>query len=834
MRISSCRSPRLLQAATAILVGLAAPAKAENVGNASAVNTKSISTPPGAATRTIEIGAQVVRNEKIETSGTGSVQLLFIDKTTLNIGVNSRIVIDKFVFNPASNEGEVALNLTKGLLRVVGGQATHTGGATITTPAAAIGVRGGIVTISHSKAKGTMAILGFGTMTVTNFCSARTTQSSGCTPQTVTVRRPGFAVQVSGPDATPTEPARVSAAQLDSTSLQLTSRPGQSGGASTIPNDPLAASYNVGTSNSAAAPAVALANNAGNNLWENLISTQRFIGQIIQQGVPPAVAVTTAESVLTPPSPPAPIAAYAIVTQGPYSTSAGSSPIPYLTASYAGTGNFTVSPILGYQEGGLTGSGATNVESRQFQAGLSVAGQGAAQTSTLFVMTSNINKAPNIGLTQAGGVSVVTYQPELNSVGYHASLEIGSATPTSAPNSVPANSFGEPNGSYTINNSSINLVTGSVSNATSTDFPSGTYTFNPITTGTPTQLTANHPVLNLQGNGGGISLKGYVGGLMQSAFISPINPTNFATYSAPYIVTNATGNPGDVSITLPATSSQMGATLNIASLNAPASGLASASYQFGSYSSADPTNAAGRNTARGAYVDPANFAGRAAVIFNNGANAPISTRNGQSLAGVGSFDDSLLVTATPVGANSSTFLSSISSTTVTPCACEFTQWGFWSSLSGQSLDNGQSRFVDGTSVPALWVAGVPTTAANLPTTGTATYTGHAIADISSNGAQYLAAGTFANTVNFGTATGAVTINGLDGTNYAGNVSLKPSTTLFAGNLIGNVGGRSAALNGSFFQGGPTNTTPLYGEMGGNLTLTGANYLGSGIFLGRKP
>ena len=825
MRPSSYRSPlkSRLYAATAILVGLAAPAEAQNVGNASAVNTKSVSTPPGAATRVIEIGAQVVRNEKIETSGSGSVQLLFIDKTTLNIGVNSRVVIDKFVFNPASNEGEVALSLTKGLLRVVGGQATHTGGATITTPAAAIGVRGGIVTISHSKAKGTLAILGYGTMTVTNYCSATTTQSSGCTPQTVTVRRPGFAVQVSGPDTTPTEPARVSAAQLDSTSLQLSSRPGQSGGASTIPNDPLAATYNVGTANSASAPAVALNNARGSNLSAIATSTQLLLQQIVQQGAQNAASAATAKMVSTPQ--PAPVAAYAIVTQGPYSTSAGSSPIPYLTASYAGTGSFTVSPILGYQAGGLNTDGTTNVASRQFQAGLSVTGQGAAQTSTLFVMTSEINKAPTIGLTQAGGVSVVTYQPELNSVGYHTALEIGSATPTSAPNSVPANSFGEPNGSYTINNTSINLNSGSVANATSTDFPSGTYTFNPITTGTPAQLTANHPAQNLQG---------YVGGLMQSAYINPINSTNFATYSAPYIVTNATGNPGDVSITLPATSSQMGATLNIASLNAPASGLASASYQFGSYSSSDPNNTAGRNTARGAYVDPADFAGRAAVIFNNGANTPISTRNGQSLAGAGSFDESLLVSATPVGANTSTFLSSISSTTVAPCACEFTQWGFWSALTGQSLDNGQSRFVDGTSVPALWVAGVPTTAANLPTTGTATYTGHAIADISYNGAQYLAAGTFANTVNFGTATGAVTINGLDGTNYAGNVSLTPSTTLFAGSLAGNVGNRVAALNGSFFQGGATNTTPLYGEMGGNLTLTGTNYLGSGIFLGRKP
>jgi hypothetical protein len=193
----------------------------------------------------------------------------------------------------------------------------------------------------------------------------------------------------------------------------------------------------------------------------------------------------------------------------------------------------------------------------------------------------------------------------------------------------------------------------------------------------------------------------------------------------------------------------------------------------------------------------------------------------------------LLVTANSVGANTSTFLTSLSSTTVTPCACEYTQWGFWSSLVGQSLDNGVSRYVDGSTL-MLWVAGVPTTAVNIPTTGTATYTGHAIADIANDGAQYIAAGTFSNAVNFGTRTGAVTIGGLDGTNYVGNVSLTPSSTLFAGSLTGNVGYRVAAINGSFFQGGPTNSTPLYGEMGGSLTISGTNYLGSGIFLGRKP
>jgi hypothetical protein len=46
------------------------------------------------------------------------------------------------------------------------------------------------------------------------------------------------------------------------------------------------------------------------------------------------------------------------------------------------------------------------------------------------------------------------------------------------------------------------------------------------------------------------------------------------------------------------------------------------------------------------------------------------------------------------------------------------------------------------------------------------------------------------------------------------------------------------MAGQFFQGGPSNTTPLYGEMGGFFSILGsgpsAGYTGSGIFAGRKP
>jgi hypothetical protein len=85
----------------------------------------------------------------------------------------------------------------------------------------------------------------------------------------------------------------------------------------------------------------------------------------------------------------------------------------------------------------------------------------------------------------------------------------------------------------------------------------------------------------------------------------------------------------------------------------------------------------------------------------------------------------------------------------------------------------------------------------------------------------------------------VNITGLDGTNYAGTASWVPGTTTFAtpvnSPLAGTIGGRTAALTGSFFRGGPTNTTPAFGEMGGSLILNGTGgYLGSGIFAARKP
>jgi hypothetical protein len=849
------------------VLAMSAAARADTVGTAGAVNTSSSGTAPGAPTRVIEIGAQVVANEKIQTTGTGSVQVLFIDKTTLNVGPNSTLVIDRFVYNPATTSGQLALSLGKGVVRVVGGIATHSEGATIRTPVAAIGLRGGIAIISHSGAKGTQAILGFGHMSVTTLCGG----GGNCSPNTVQLSRPGFSVTVAGFNKSLSSPGRASSDELARANGQLTSKGGQSGGASQQPTDSQAQSYNVGTPDS---PGARVVTTTGTYAAANAVQALATTGTISRAAAQNSGSIRTTQTVITqallkqvtpPPSsgggggrggntggggsggnggggggsgggggggsgggggggtpvtpvkPPPPPLTYAMVTSGPFHTSTGSvssqSPVPYLTGAFAGTGGFKVSQILGYQTGGAT-------TSRQFQAGLSVTGQGAAQNATLFVMTSQISNAPNTGFTQAGGFTGVTVR---NPEGWYglAGGSVSSATPTSSPNTVSTMN-GTPIAGFTLNNTntSSNFVRAASSNSSSN------YTFNPITTATPTFSAGAHPDLTL--NGG---LNGYVGGVMVTATGgTPTAPTKFTN---PYVITNVTGQPGNVTILLPGNSSEMLAVFNVGSgVGAPSGAMTSSSYVFGSVGA---DTHPGLNGARGAYINPSNFAAQAAESVNG---VPASSRNGVPLAmTTGGFANQQLVTAESVGANTSAFLTSISSTAVKPCACDSTQWGFWSAFNGGKDSSGQPFQDQGPLL--LWVAGVPTTTGALSTaTGTATYTGHAIASIANpnNITSYLAAGTFSAAVNFGRQNGQITIGGLDGTNYAGTAAWVKGTTSFAtpagSPLIGSNGGRTAALAGSFFQGGPTNISPLIGEMGGSLILNGTAtnpYLGSGIF-----
>ena len=150
-----------------IIVVMIAPAVAQQVGTATAVNPLTEATLPGGSSSLLSVGGRVVGKEKIHTSPVGSAQLLFLDQSTLSIAPNTSIVIDQFVYDPGSHSGHSVTNLTQGALRFVGGHLSHLGESIISTPAAAIGIRGGTATVTIGRFGVTVTTQN-GTVTITN------------------------------------------------------------------------------------------------------------------------------------------------------------------------------------------------------------------------------------------------------------------------------------------------------------------------------------------------------------------------------------------------------------------------------------------------------------------------------------------------------------------------------------------------------------------------------------------------------------------------------------------------------------------------------------------
>lgn len=221
---------------------------AENAGKVGAVNQDATGTPPGGTSRTLFIGTGVVYKEKIQTSAQGSTQILFPDQSTLNLGRNSSIVIDEYVYDPKAGTGSMVASLGKGVLRFVGGQISHTMGITIETPAATLGIRGGVATVAYpitpafapsdpnlAGCSGELVIGHVGALTLKNKVSQ------------VTIR-PGFASCVSGANVPIPEPFRISDIALAKIVTALTSSPGQTGGAgTTTPPEAIILRNGIGT-----------------------------------------------------------------------------------------------------------------------------------------------------------------------------------------------------------------------------------------------------------------------------------------------------------------------------------------------------------------------------------------------------------------------------------------------------------------------------------------------------------------------------------------------------------------------------------------------------------
>lgn len=128
----------------ALVMLFAAPeAHGARIGVASVVKNE-VSGTTGGRTVVINVGTGVFQNEVIVTGANSSTQLLFRDESTLTMGANSRLTLDRFVYDPRSKTGDVVVSVLQGTFRFVSGSAKP-GGYTIKTPVATLGLRGTII-----------------------------------------------------------------------------------------------------------------------------------------------------------------------------------------------------------------------------------------------------------------------------------------------------------------------------------------------------------------------------------------------------------------------------------------------------------------------------------------------------------------------------------------------------------------------------------------------------------------------------------------------------------------------------------------------------------------
>ena len=134
---------------------------AQEIGTTTAVTILTTGQPPGSSARELEIGTDVVANERLVTSQSGRAQLIFQDRSSLTVAPNSDLVLDEYVYDPETKTGKVVFSATKGFFRFVGGLISKQNAVEFRTPLATIGLRGGIADIDIS-AESVVAIKHFG------------------------------------------------------------------------------------------------------------------------------------------------------------------------------------------------------------------------------------------------------------------------------------------------------------------------------------------------------------------------------------------------------------------------------------------------------------------------------------------------------------------------------------------------------------------------------------------------------------------------------------------------------------------------------------------------
>ncbi len=173
------------------------------IGNARTV-VKTVTGTLEADLRHIQLLDDIYHNEVIETGDESATEFVFLDETKLALGPNSKLVLDRFVYDPEPGKASFVMTATAGLFRFVSGKLPKKS-YEIHTPTATIGIRGTVFSfiVIAGGAEGKPALVN---ITV----EEGEAKITSCLGEQVSLVRPGASTTVSmnadGTCAAPTPP----------------------------------------------------------------------------------------------------------------------------------------------------------------------------------------------------------------------------------------------------------------------------------------------------------------------------------------------------------------------------------------------------------------------------------------------------------------------------------------------------------------------------------------------------------------------------------------------------------------------------------------------------
>ena len=95
-------------------------------------------------TRELKAGDKVYLNETILAGVDSGTQILLLDQSTFTIGSDSEVVMDTFIYDPATSEGKIVASVKQGSLKVISGLISkkNPDSLTVEVPEGTLGSRG--------------------------------------------------------------------------------------------------------------------------------------------------------------------------------------------------------------------------------------------------------------------------------------------------------------------------------------------------------------------------------------------------------------------------------------------------------------------------------------------------------------------------------------------------------------------------------------------------------------------------------------------------------------------------------------------------------------------